>query len=84
MSKYNNVNPDHYKVAGRERPGKGVAPKFKATTTEAEERERWAQRKNSEIGREKAATPPEAESDVPEESQEPEVESRKPEARNRK
>ena len=29
MSKYNNVNPDHYKVAGRERPGKAVvkAPK---------------------------------------------------------
>jgi hypothetical protein len=29
MSKNNNVNPDHYKVAGRERPGKNVvkAPK---------------------------------------------------------
>lgn len=29
MSKYINVNPDHYKVAGRERPGKAVvkAPK---------------------------------------------------------
>jgi len=25
MSKHNNVNPDHYKVAGRERPGKGIA-----------------------------------------------------------
>jgi hypothetical protein len=25
MSKYNNVNPDHYKVAGRERPGNAVA-----------------------------------------------------------
>lgn len=25
MSKCNNVNPDHYKVAGRERPGKDVA-----------------------------------------------------------
>jgi hypothetical protein len=24
MSKHNNVNPDHYKVAGRERPGEGV------------------------------------------------------------
>ena len=29
MSKYINVNPDHYKTAGRERPGKAVikAPK---------------------------------------------------------
>jgi len=25
MSKYNNVNPDHYKVGGRERPGNPVA-----------------------------------------------------------
>jgi hypothetical protein len=24
MSKYNNVNPDHYKVAGREHPGDGL------------------------------------------------------------
>lgn len=24
MSKYNNVNPDHYKVAGRERPGQDI------------------------------------------------------------
>ena len=27
MSKYNNVNPDHYKVAGRERPGKAGEPR---------------------------------------------------------
>ena len=29
MSSKNNVNPDHYKVAGRERPGKNIvkAPK---------------------------------------------------------
>lgn len=25
MSKNNNVNPDHYKLAGRERPGNAVA-----------------------------------------------------------
>ena len=25
MSKNNNVNPDHYKVAGRERPGNAAA-----------------------------------------------------------
>lgn len=24
MSKHNNVNPDHYKVAGREHPGEGI------------------------------------------------------------
>ncbi len=24
MSKSNNVNPDHYKTAGRERPGDGI------------------------------------------------------------
>jgi hypothetical protein len=26
MSKRNNVNPDHYKVAGRERPGRDIVP----------------------------------------------------------
>ena len=31
MSKHINVNPDHYKVAGRGRPGKGlVKPKARA------------------------------------------------------
>lgn len=24
MSKHNNVNPDHYKVGGREHPGEGI------------------------------------------------------------
>ena len=27
MSKHNNVNPDYYKLAGRERPGESVAAK---------------------------------------------------------
>jgi hypothetical protein len=27
MSKHNNVNPDHYKVSGREKPGESVAAK---------------------------------------------------------
>jgi hypothetical protein len=44
MSKYNNVNPDHYKVAGRERPGKVGAVRNKAQSTEAEERRRWTER----------------------------------------
>jgi hypothetical protein len=48
MSKYNNVNPDHYKVAGRERPGNAVA---KAPKTEAElekTRARWFERQRRE------------------------------------
>jgi hypothetical protein len=49
MSKYNNVNPDHYKVAGRERPGKVDPVRNKARSTEAKDRERWAERKKSEL-----------------------------------
>jgi hypothetical protein len=46
MSKYNNVNPDHYKVAGRERPGNAVA---KAPKQQAErERARWRQRQTAQ------------------------------------
>jgi hypothetical protein len=44
MSKYNNVNPDHYKVAGRERPGKAVARAPKATTEMEEARARWVEK----------------------------------------
>lgn len=46
MSKRINVNPDHYKVAGRERPGDAVAgraPKARAREDE-KERERWKKR----------------------------------------
>jgi len=45
MSKHNNVNPDHYKLAGRERPGKGVAGNVRARSTVEEARERWAARR---------------------------------------
>ena len=40
MSKSNNVNPDHYKVAGRERPGNAVAkaPKQMAEREKAKEK----------------------------------------------
>jgi hypothetical protein len=47
MSKHNNVNPDYYKVAGRERQGHAVAkaPKQLAEQDKArqarETRERW-------------------------------------------
>jgi hypothetical protein len=41
MSKSNNVNPDHYKVAGRERTGHAVAKAPKATAELEEARARW-------------------------------------------
>jgi hypothetical protein len=44
MSKHNNVNPDHYKVAGRERPGNAVAKAPKQTAERAKARERWAKK----------------------------------------
>jgi len=49
MSKYNNVNPDHYKLAGRERPGKTAPVKARARSTEAEERARWSERQKNEL-----------------------------------
>jgi len=54
MSKNNNVNPDYYKLAGRERPGKATAVRARAKSNEDEERARWARgktvRKNKEEG----------------------------------
>jgi len=44
MSNFNNVNPDHYKLRGRERPGKGIVPKERPKTTEEIEQERWKER----------------------------------------
>ncbi len=44
MSKYNNVNPDHYKVAGRERPGNAVAKAPKAMAELEEARARWMEK----------------------------------------
>jgi len=49
MSKRINVNPDHYKVAGRERPGNAVAKAPKEEATEEKARERWE--KKQEKGR---------------------------------
>lgn len=66
MSKYNNVNPDHYKVAGRERPGKTTAIRNKARSTEAEERDRWTERKKSEVRNEKVEGAEEVQEEVPE------------------
>jgi hypothetical protein len=51
MSKRINVNPDHYKVAGRERPGDAVvrAPKAK-TASDEQTRKRW-EKKQEDKGR---------------------------------
>ena len=62
MSKSNNVNPDHYKVAGRERPGKATAVRARAKSTEEEERARWAGRrprkaKNMEVSKSREEAP---------------------------
>jgi hypothetical protein len=48
MSKHINVNPDHYKVAGRERPGNAVAksPKEPQSGTD-KTRERWEKREKA-------------------------------------
>jgi hypothetical protein len=44
MSQHINVNPDHYKVAGRERPGKAVAKASKTNPTDPAAAERWQRR----------------------------------------
>ena len=49
MSKQNNVNPDYYTLAGRERPGKANPVTARARSTEAEERARWSERKKTEV-----------------------------------
>jgi hypothetical protein len=53
MSKAINVNPDHYKTAGRERPG-DARPKQKTPRgNEEEARERWQKRQKKDEGRSK-------------------------------
>ena len=49
MSKSNNVNPDHYKVAGRERPGHAVAKAPKAMADLEEARARWQEKQAKRI-----------------------------------
>ncbi len=44
MSKRINVNPDHYKVAGRERPGSVAAKAPKQLAQEDKAQERWAKK----------------------------------------
>lgn len=54
MSKHINVNPDYYKVAGRERPGHAVAKAPKQQGHEDKARERW-QRSREDVSRKKTA-----------------------------
>jgi hypothetical protein len=54
MSKYNNVNPDHYKVAGRERPGNAVAKAPKAMAELEEARARWMEKQATQPPKKKS------------------------------
>ena len=40
MSSKNNVNPDHYKVAGRERPNEAIKPEHTGRDVETENKRR--------------------------------------------
>jgi hypothetical protein len=53
MSKRINVNPDHYKVAGRERPGNAATkdPKEPTSAPEQARAERWRTRQQDRAGR---------------------------------
>jgi hypothetical protein len=53
MSKRINVNPDHYKVAGRDRPGDAIVkPPAQSKTMNEEQLKRWERRqRKKEEGR---------------------------------
>jgi len=57
MSKNINVNPDHYKVAGRERPGHAAPKASKSSTRNGvvndENTQRWQQRQRRQKSRQK-------------------------------
>lgn len=48
MSKQNNVNPDYYKLAGRERPGEGIVQDLQKQTfaEQQAETERWQEKRS--------------------------------------
>jgi hypothetical protein len=52
VSKYINVNPDHYKLKGRDKPGKVAPMNPRAKSTEEEDRERWERTRRDEKARE--------------------------------
>jgi len=47
MSKRINVNPDHYKVAGRERPGDAAVKAPKESAADLKAAQRWTRREGS-------------------------------------
>jgi len=52
MSKHNNVNPDHYKTGGRERPGNPVAKApQQPEAVNRETKERWLKREKKARGK---------------------------------
>ena len=53
MSKHINVNPDHYKVAGRERPGHALAKEPVMQKEDVQARERWARKQREHVQTEK-------------------------------
>ncbi len=60
MSQKNNVNPDHYKVAGRDRPNEIVSPRTKQAYSE--DRARLDKKVDSRIpNQERTGTKPENE-----------------------
>jgi hypothetical protein len=48
MSKHINVNPDHYKVAGRERPGNQATGSPKEPNSARSVQERWDKRQEKQ------------------------------------
>ena len=56
MSKRINVNPDHYKVAGRERQGHAVAKAPKEHSDEEKARVRWQRSSRKKAASGKPAT----------------------------
>jgi hypothetical protein len=51
MSKRINVNPDHYKIGGRERPGDAIARERKSTASDADKvRQRWLRQRAKGAG----------------------------------
>ncbi len=51
MSKHINVNPDHYKVAGRERPGNAVAKAKERPGEDKEALARWQKKRVKKGGK---------------------------------
>jgi len=51
MSKSINVNPDHYKVAGRERPGHAIPKQSKEVMPDNEKMRAWSWQREQREGK---------------------------------